>query len=159
MSTKYQVKIRKEEDTIGAVPNMRKEEGECETSRVMPNMPGHPRPEWGQGHSEWDEEESRKPDPSWDPSRVRHTSPQIFGDNQEENKGEEEEEEEDEVERQHIEHNVEARVVVQLDKSDFTLDRVTVGVCMCATEIFLAVFVTVVCKHQQNSDDLSQSRR
>ena len=140
--------IRKEEDTIGAVPNMRKEEGECETSRVMPNMPGHARPEWGQGHSEWDEEESRKPDPS----RVRHTSPQILGDNQEEN-------EEEEVERQHIEHNVEARVVVQLDKSDFTLDRVTVGVCMCATEIFLAVFVTVVCKHQQNSDDLSQSRR
>ena len=134
---------------------MRKEEGE-ETSRVMPNMPGHPRPEWGQGHREWDEEESRKPDPS----RVRHTSPQILGDNQEEDEEEEEEEEEeDEVERQHIEHNVEARVVVQLDKSDFTLDRVTVGVCMCATEIFLAVFVTVVCKHQQNSDDLSQSRR
>ena len=93
---------------------------------------------------------------------MRHTSPQILGDNQEEDEEEEEdqeEEEEDEVERQHIEHNVEARVVVQLDKSDFTLDRVTVGVCMCATEIFLAVFVTVVCKHQQNSDDLSQSRR
>ena len=59
-------------------------------------MPGHPRPEWGQGHSEWDEEESRKPDPS----RVRHTSPQILGDNQEEDEEEEEEEEEEDEEEE-----------------------------------------------------------
>ena len=76
-------------------------------SRVMPNMPGgHLGPERGQGRST---EESRK----LSPTSLRHHL-QIPG-----NKKEEEEEEEEDLqeERQHIEHSVEARVVVQLDRS------------------------------------------
>ena len=90
------------------------EEKECEGgSRVMPSMPaGHLGRERGQGRTE----ESRKLSPA---ARLRH-DPQIPGKSKEENNEEEEEEkeeeEEEEEESQHIEHNVEARVVVQLDR-------------------------------------------
>ena len=78
-------------------------------SRVMPNMPGgHLGPERGQGRST---EESRK----LSPTSLRH-HPQILG-NKKEEEEEEEEEEDLQEERQHIEHSVEARVVVQLDRS------------------------------------------
>ena len=85
------------------------EEKECEGgSRVMPNMPaGHLGRERGQGRTE----ESRKLSPA---AGLRH-DPQIPGNSKEEN-NEEEEEGEEEEESQHIEHNVEARVVVQLDR-------------------------------------------
>merc|ERR550532_3564910 len=76
----------------------------------MPNMPaGH------LGRGQGRTEESRKLSPA--AAGLRH-DPQIPGNSKEENNEEEEEEEEDEEEeRQHIEHNVEARVVVQLDRS------------------------------------------
>ena len=85
------------------------EEKECDGgSRVMPNMPaGHLGRERGQGRTE----ESRKLSPA---AGLRH-DPQIPG-NSEEEDNEEEEEEDEEEESQHIEHNVEARVVVQLDR-------------------------------------------
>ena len=87
------------------------EEKECDGgSRVMPNMPaGHLGRERGQGRTE----ESRKLSPA---AGLRH-DPQIPGNSEEEDNEEEEEEDEEEEEKsQHIEHNVEARVVVQLDR-------------------------------------------
>ena len=92
-------------------------EGDYEGSRLMPSVPEHLRPERGQGRFN---EESRKLSPPH--SGLRHNPPQILGDEKggEDDEEEEEEEEEEEdlaEERQHIEHNVEARVVVQLDRS------------------------------------------
>ena len=87
-------------------------EGDYEGSRLMPSVP-----ERGQGRFN---EESRKLSPPH--SGLRHNPPQILGDEKggEDDEDDEEEEEEEEdlaEERQHIEHNVEARVVVQLDRS------------------------------------------
>ena len=101
-------------DSLRTTTREDEEEKGCNVvgSRVMPNMPaaaagGH-NLERGQGRTE----ESRK----LSPARLRH-HPQIPGNSKEENNEEkEEEEEEDEEERQQIEHNVEARVVVQLDR-------------------------------------------
>ena len=90
-----------------------KEEDEC-GSRVMPNMPtGRDLgPERGQGRFT---EESRKLSPA--AAGLRH-NPQILANTkEEENEEEEEEDEELPEDRQHIEHSVEARVVVQLDRS------------------------------------------
>ena len=88
-------------------------EDEC-GSRVMPNMPtGRDLgPERGQGRFT---EESRKLSPA---AGLRH-NPQTLANTKEEENEEQEKEEDEELpeDRQHIEHSVEARVVVQLDRS------------------------------------------